>query len=88
MKEGSTSWRALEEIYNYNFGRRDGLGGLVDDFWEGMLNCQAVRNRLKVAKNELRRAINDIAGGGGGRTEDQGALLGLWFGSGRDRDYG
>lgn len=57
VKEGYASWRALDEIYNYKFGRRNGLGGFVDDFWEGMLNCQAVRNRLKLVKQEIRRAI-------------------------------
>lgn len=57
VKEGPASWYALNEIYNYQFGRRRGLGGLVDDFWEGMLNTQAVRNRLKLVKQEIRRAI-------------------------------
>lgn len=57
VKEGHASWGALDEIYNYQFGGRNGLGGFVDDFWEGMLNCQAVRNRLKLIKQEIRRAI-------------------------------
>lgn len=57
VKEGTAAWRALDEIYNYKFGQRNGLGGFVDDFWEGMLNCQAVRNRLKLVEQEIRRAI-------------------------------
>jgi hypothetical protein len=57
VKDNATSWQALDEIYNYQFGQRNGLGGFVDDFWEGMLNCQAVRNRLKLVKQEIKRAI-------------------------------
>jgi len=57
VKENATSWQALDEIYNYQFGQRNGIGGLIDDFWEGMLNCQAVRNRLKIVKRELKQAI-------------------------------
>ena len=57
LKENAASWRALDETYNYQFGSHNGLGGLVDDFWEGMLNCQAVRNRLKLVKQEIRQAI-------------------------------
>lgn len=56
-KEGAASWSALDEIYNYQFGQRNGLGGFVDDFWEGMFNCQAVRNRLKLVKQQIERAI-------------------------------
>jgi len=57
VKDGAASWRALDEIYNYQFGQEKGLQGVVNDFWEGMLNCQAVRNRLKLVKQEVRRAI-------------------------------
>ena len=56
VKEGHASWRALDEIYNHQFGQ-GGFGGLIDDFWGGMLNCQSVRNRLKLVKQEVERAI-------------------------------
>lgn len=57
IKEGAASWRALDIIYNYPFGQARGLQGIVDNFWVGMINAQAVRNRLKLVKQEIRRAI-------------------------------
>lgn len=57
IKEGAASWKALDIIYNHTFNQKKGVGGLVDDFWIGMMNAQAVRNRLKVVKQEIRRAI-------------------------------
>ena len=57
IKEGAASWLALDTIYNHQFGSLPGLGGIVDDFWVGMMNAQAVRNRLKLVKQEIRRAI-------------------------------
>ena len=57
IKEGEASWKALDIIYNHPFGQKKTVGGLVDDFWVGMMNAQAVRNRLKLVKQEIRRAI-------------------------------
>lgn len=58
IKEGAASWKALEIIYNYRPGVNMTLGGIIDDFWVGgMINAQAVRNRLKLAKQEVRKAI-------------------------------
>lgn len=57
LKEHAASWRALDIIYNHKFGQERGLCGLVDDFWGGMMNAQAVRNRLKLVRQEVRRAI-------------------------------
>jgi len=57
IKEGATSWQALNIIYNYSFGLEKGLCGIIDDFWIGMINAQAVRNRLKLAKQEIEQAI-------------------------------
>ncbi|MBI5221180.1 MAG: class I SAM-dependent methyltransferase family protein [Candidatus Magasanikbacteria bacterium] len=57
IKEGAASWKALDIIYNHPFGHKKGLSGFVDDFWIGMINAQAVRNRLKLVKQEIRRAI-------------------------------
>src|SRR3989338_8175942 len=57
IKEGAASWKPLDIIYNHRFGRTSGLRGIVDDFWVGMINAQAVRNRLKLVKQEIRRAI-------------------------------
>lgn len=57
IKEGAASWKALDIIYNHPFGQKKSVGGLADDFWIGMMNAQAVRNRLKLIKQEIRRAI-------------------------------
>ena len=57
IKEGVASWRALDIIYNFRFG----CDGKASDFWIGMINAQAVRNRLKTVKRELKKAIQKIA---------------------------
>lgn len=46
IKEGATSWHALKIVYNHQFGSN----GRLSDFWVGMMNAQAVRNRLKLVK--------------------------------------
>lgn len=61
IKEGSGSWKALDIICNYEFGTIGGIKGFVSDFWLGMLNAQAVRNRKKLAKRELSKAIYQYA---------------------------
>jgi len=55
IKEGAASWKALDIIYNHRFGASP--LNVVDDFWIGMINAQAVRNRYKLVKQEIRRAI-------------------------------
>jgi hypothetical protein len=57
VKEGNASWRALDEIYNYQFGKDRSIFGLLSDCWEKMINCKALRNRLKLIKREVKRAI-------------------------------
>ena len=57
IKVGAASWKALDIIYNHPFGQKKSVGGFIDDFWIGMMNAQAVRNRLKLVKQEIRRAI-------------------------------
>ncbi len=57
IKEGAASWKALDLIYNHEFGQGRSVRGAIDDFWIGMLNAQAVRNRLKLVKQELRSAL-------------------------------
>lgn len=53
IKEGAGTCRALDIIYNYEFG----TDGIVGDFWIGMMNAQAVRNRLKLVSRELLQAV-------------------------------
>ena len=62
VRKNAKSWRALERIYNYQFGKDAGLIGRINDFWQGTMNPQALRNRLKVAKSELRRVISTFRG--------------------------
>lgn len=62
VKEGAASWKALEVIYNRPFGKDKTVGGLVDDFWNGSINSKAIRNRLKLAKKEVRSAILQFSG--------------------------
>lgn len=58
IKENAMNWNALDIIYNHQFRYKHGIRGKVDDFWIGMLNAQAVRNRLKMLKHELSLAIS------------------------------
>ncbi len=75
VKEGAASWRALDIIYNFTFTGR-GIEGIVENYWFGMMNAQAVRNRFKLVKRELMWAIIEIA-----KTEKEIRLLSLASGS-------
>lgn len=58
VKNGSARWPALDACYNYE--QPEGGNAFVraiDDFWMKVRNAQAVRNRLKIVKRELRGAI-------------------------------
>lgn len=57
VKEYATTWRAMEIIYHHPFPKRFTPRGLVDEYYWYGLNCQALRNRFKLAKHELRKAI-------------------------------
>jgi hypothetical protein len=61
IKGTAAGWKALDIIYNHQFGGKRTIGGLLDDFWIGMVNAQAVRNRLKVVTMEVRRALVQFA---------------------------
>lgn len=76
IKEGAGSWKALDIIYNFDFGQKDGMPVRASDFWIGMLNAQAVRNRLKLVKHELTEAVEEIA-----RKEEEVRILSLASGS-------
>lgn len=77
IKEGAASWKALDIIYNHRFGSslRD-IKGKVSDFWIGMINAQAVRNRLKLVKRELADAIREVA-----RKEEEVRIFSIASGS-------
>jgi len=61
IKRNVTGWKAVDLIYNHQFGEDKTLGGLLDDLWFGCLNCQAARNRFKLAKKELEKAILEFS---------------------------
>ncbi|MFH1030856.1 MAG: class I SAM-dependent methyltransferase family protein [bacterium] len=61
IKDGASSWKALDIICNYKFDEQTGTCGFISDFWLGMMNAQAVRNRKKIAKRELLKAIRKFA---------------------------
>jgi len=61
IKEGATSWHALDIIYNYPFDNGNSIRGKVSDYWLRMINAQAVRNRLQLVTQELTKAIREIA---------------------------
>ena len=58
VKDGSARWPALDACYNYKAGEgSNALVRWIDNFWMQVRNAQAVRNRLKIVKRELRRTI-------------------------------
>lgn len=61
IKEGAGSWYALDIIYDFEFGQQNGIRGKVSDYWIGMINAQAVRNRLRLVKRELAETVREIA---------------------------
>ena len=63
VKEYATTWRAMEIVYNHPYPNKFTLGGLLDDFYWYGLNCQGLRNRLKLIKDELRKAILAVENG-------------------------
>jgi hypothetical protein len=60
VKEYATTWKAMDIIYNHPFPQNMTFRGLVDEFYWNSMNCQALRNRFKLIKAELRSAINQV----------------------------
>ena len=58
VKEYAASWKAMEIIYNHNFPKDiKSIGGILDEFYWHGLNCQALRNRYKLVKKQLKEAL-------------------------------
>jgi len=76
MKENAKKWRALDIAYNYKFREGDGFTTKITNFWLRIRNAQAVRNRLKLVKKELREEVNHFSHGG-----DEARLLSIACGS-------
>lgn len=68
IKEGAKSWRALDVIYNHPFkdlslrmGWKQFCCTVFDNFWIGMMNAQAVRNRHKIARVQIVEAVRRLS---------------------------
>ncbi len=62
MKDGATRWPSLNTCYNFKNGEgATAAHRVVDLWWMQIRNAQAVRNRLKIAKSELRTAVRTLA---------------------------
>lgn len=59
LKQHAATWRSINIIYNRSeVASSPGFGGVIDRFWwTHTTNGRAVRNRLKIAKRELLRAV-------------------------------
>lgn len=60
VKDNAKGWRALDILYNYKFRQRQGLEGIIADFWLDTMNAQAMRNRFKLVKQCFRREIERL----------------------------
>jgi len=65
VKEGARRWPALDVCYNFVTGEGpNAIVRAIDSYWLHIRNAQAVRNRLKIAKRELRKAIETLVSSG------------------------
>jgi hypothetical protein len=54
-------WRALDIAYNYKFQEGTNFTTKITNFWLNIKNAQAIRNRLKLVKKELRQEIQNLS---------------------------
>jgi len=60
VKEYAKTWKAMEIVYNHPYPQKRTFRGLIDEFYWYGINCQGLRNRLKLIKDELRIAISKV----------------------------
>ncbi len=60
IKKYATSWRALDILYSYEFGKH----GFLNDFWLRAKNALAVRNRLKIVRKLIYNKILELSKAG------------------------
>ncbi len=60
IKENATNWRALDTIYNYEPKNGNFVDSITRFWMENVVNVKAVRNRLKLIKEKLHQAIEEI----------------------------
>lgn len=78
VKEGAFSWRALDVIYNFVPLKGKSLRARITNYWDKLLNTQAVRNRFRLAKNLLEQTIRELA-----KKEKEIRILSIASGSAR-----
>lgn len=61
VRRGAASWRALDMLYHHKFGEDKSLVGIISDFWAGSINPQAIRNRTRLIKKELRKVFSELS---------------------------
>jgi hypothetical protein len=61
VKEGATTWKSMEIVYNHPFPVKKTIGGFLDEFFWHSLNSQALRNRFKLVKQEVRKATGEFS---------------------------
>jgi len=61
IKENAMRWKALDTAYNYEFKKDNTFATRITDFWLNIKNAQAVRNRLKLVKKELKQEIQNLS---------------------------
>jgi extracellular factor (EF) 3-hydroxypalmitic acid methyl ester biosynthesis protein len=62
IKEGAASWRALNLIYNYSFPKPRKFSDRIDNLWLMSPNAQGVRNRHKLATEQISEAVELLSG--------------------------
>lgn len=61
VRDGAARWLALDAVYNFTKGEGcSWIACAIDDYWMHIRNAQAVRNRLKIVKQEIEIAILDV----------------------------
>jgi len=76
VKENATKWVALDIIYNHRPGEDKSLRGKFTDFWNQLHNIKAIRNRLRLVKQQMRESIQKFS-----ETEKQVRILSVASGS-------
>lgn len=61
VKEGATTWRALDIIYNYSPKKSYRMSDIITNFWNKTMNARALRNRLRLTKQKLHEILQEVA---------------------------
>jgi ubiquinone/menaquinone biosynthesis C-methylase UbiE len=61
VKDNATNWKALDIIYNYCPKKTKGIVGFITNFWNGINNIKAVRNRFRLVKKIFKEKIQSLS---------------------------